>query len=236
MRKNIFIKESRIKQRIENFLYGGRSIEKEFYVLLSEIGVESGKYILKNFNEEDGSFDCVNINNQDHYHIRLGTENADGWSHSTIEVTYDGISVNYYYYLNSDFMPSLKIRDFTKTVNGKKITEILNYSLEKREKNAYIRSFKEDNSEAFFYILNPQIEPSEFDEKVLDENFHINWSSIYNLLEKYGNLEHYLIYYKKDNNIVDLSSYGFPIEEVLKHYENSSEKEKTKVRIKNRRE
>ena len=234
MRNNIFIKESKIKHRLENFIYGGRRLEKEFYIILSELGVREGKYVLKNYNEEDGSFDCVN--KDDRYHIRLGTENADGWNHSTIEITYDGISVNYYYYLNQDFMPSLKIRDFTKEVNGKKITEILNYSLERKEKNAYIRSFKEDDREAFFYLVDPKIDPIKLDEIVLDEEFHINWSSIYYLLEKYGNLEKYLIYYKKDRNIVDLASYGFPIEEILKHYESSNEKDKTKVRIKNRRE
>ena len=234
MRNNIFIKESKIKHRIENFLYGGRNIEREFYILLSELGVRNGKYVLKNYNDEDGSFDCVNKNER--YRIRLGSEFTDSWSHSTIEITYDDTSVNYFYYLNRDLIPSLKIRDISKEVNGKKFTEILNYSLDKNENNAYIRSFKEDNREVFFYLVDPELDPDELDLKVLDKDFHINWSSIYYLLENYGNFDKYLVYYKKDGNIVDLASYGFPIEEVLKHYESSNEQETTKVRIKNRKE
>jgi hypothetical protein len=117
MRKRMYIKESVIKNRLQNYLYNSGNIENNFIKILSELGVNEDKYVLRNYNTEDSSFDCKCPNNA--YKIRLGSEYANGWNYSTIEITHNDLSINYFYYLNSDLVPSLKIRDFSKEINGK---------------------------------------------------------------------------------------------------------------------
>ena len=232
MRKKVYIKESTIKTRLQNFLYSSSNVESNFYSILKELGAKDDKYILKDYNSDNSSFDCQGI--EDSYKIRLGSEYAHGWNHSTIEISHKGISINYFYYLNDDLKPSLRVRDYSKEINGKIYTEVLNYSPHKKNVNEYVRVIKEDNKEVFFYIEDPNFNQDEFDKKLVSKDFEMDWYKIYNLLDNKDELEKYLIFYKEDGKVTDLTSYGFPIEDVFHYYEGDREEHNTKVRIKNR--
>ncbi len=234
MRKRIYIKEEVLKNKLSNFLYGSK-IEKELYKILCELGVKEDKYIAKNYNSEDSSFDCEGRDNT--YKIRLGREYAPNNSvYETIEINHQGIGINYFYYLNSLLEPSLKVRDYSKEINGKKYTRVINYSpdMDKKESNTFIRSIKQNNEEVFFFIEDPKIDYEELDKKIISKDFNLDWPSVYQLLENYGKIDKYIVYRKKNGKIEELASFGFPLEEVYNHYTSDREEDNVKIRIKRR--
>ena len=230
MRRKVYIKEDVIKNKLNNFFYSSGSVDKKLYAMLLRLGLDEDQYIAENYNDNDSSFDCIGTKNS--YSIRLGSEYANKWKYPTIEITNNGMSVNYFYYLDEELNPRLLLRDYTTNINEKKYTEILNYSPDGNER-AYIRKIEQDNKEVFFYIDDPKVDYQEFDKILRSDDFKLDWKSMYTLLKKYEKIDKYLAYYKEDGQITDLASYGFPIEEIFHYYENSEE-EKTKVRIKKR--
>ena len=168
MRKRVYIKEAEIKNQLSNFLYNKGNVEKDFYKLLISTGVKEDKYVLKNYNSEDCTFDCEGYENK--YRIRLGKEYADNWYYPTIEITNKGISINYFYYLNENFDPDIKTRDYTSEVREKRFNQVVSYSPYKANDDIYMRKVKQGNNEAFFYIIDPDIDYDKLDKELLKQN------------------------------------------------------------------
>jgi len=232
MRKKVYIKEVEIKNQINNFLYKKGNVEKDFYQLLISTGLKDDKYVLKNYNSEDCSFDCEGY--EDKYRIRLGKEYADNWYYPTIEITNNGISINFFYYLNESFEPDIKTRDYTSEIRGKIITQVVSYSPYKENDDIYMRKVKQDDTEAFFYIIDPNLNHDKLDREILKNNFTIDWPSIYSLIESYDNLEKYMVLTKVNGTVQNFASNGFSIDEMFHYYSDSNEKDKVKIKIKDR--
>lgn len=232
MRKKVYIKEAEIKNQLDNFLYRKGKIEKDFYQLLISTGVKEDKYVLKNYNSENCTFDCEGYENN--YTIRLGKEYADNWYYPTIEITNKGISINYFYYLNEDFEPDIKTRDYTSTINGKEFNQVANYSPYKPKEDFYMRKVKKDNIEAFFYIIDPNLDHDKLDKELLKYDFTIDWPSVYNLINNYGDLKKYIVLTKVDGTVQDFVSNGFSIDEMYHYYSDNKEKDNVKIKIRDR--
>lgn len=233
MRKKVYIKEDILKNKLSNFLYGS-NVEKNLYEVLNLLGLKEDKYILNNYNSDDSSFDCIGTH--DTYKIRLGLEYANEWNYPTIEINNHGVGINYFYCLNENLKQTLKVRDYSKEVNGKIYTRVLNYSpdYENKKENFYMRNIKQGNEEAFFYIIDPKIDYDELDKKIINKDFSLDWVSIYNLLESYGDIEKYIVFRKENDHVEDLASFGFPLEEIYNYYRDDRAEENIKVRIKSR--
>ena len=232
MRKRVYIKEAEIKNQLSNFLYNKGNVEKDFYKLLISTGVKEDKYVLKNYNSEDCTFDCEGYENK--YRIRLGKEYADNWYYPTIEITNKGISINYFYYLNENFDPDIKTRDYTSEVREKRFNQVVSYSPYKANDDIYMRKVKQGNNEAFFYIIDPDIDYDKLDKELLKQNFTIDWPSVYNLIDSYDNLKKYMALIKVNGTVQNFVANGFSIDEIFHYYSDDKEKNNVKIKIKNR--
>ena len=128
----------------------------------------------------------------------------------------------------------MQIRDYTSEVREKRFNQVVSYSPYKANDDIYMRKVKQGNNEAFFYIIDPDIDYDKLDKELLKQNFTIDWPSVYNLIDSYDNLKKYMALIKVNGTVQNFVANGFSIDEIFHYYSDDKEKNNVKIKIKNR--